>query len=79
MSVSFRNPQVGALARELADLRETDMREAAIFALGEALRAERRKRPLAERSMALADKAAAMAGPSSRPVAKDEIDELWGQ
>jgi antitoxin VapB len=79
MGISIRDPEAGELARELAAARKTNMTEAIIFALREALRRESEKRPLEERLEALANKAAAMAGPNGRIVTKEEIDDLWDQ
>ncbi len=79
MALSIRDPEVGELARKLADLRKTNMTEAIAHALRNELKRERDKRPLEDRLEELADKAAAMAGPNGRIMTKDEIDELWGQ
>ena len=79
MGISIRDAEAGKLARELAELRKTNMTEAIIFALRQALLREREKRPLAERLYDLAAKAAALAGPNPREVTKEEIDALWGQ
>jgi antitoxin VapB len=79
MGVSIRNPEVGELARELAKLRKTNMTEAIAYALREELERERRKTPLVERLRRIADETVAMAGPNSREVTKEEIDDLWGQ
>ena len=79
MGISIRDPEVGALARELARVRKTNMTEAIAHALREELKRERDKRPLVERLRQLAEETAAMAGPNPREVTKDEIDDLWGQ
>jgi len=79
MGISIRDAEAGKLARELAELRKTNMTEAIIFALRQALLREREKRPLAERLHDLAAKAAALAGPNPREMTKEEIDALWGQ
>ena len=79
MGISIRDPEVGALARELAALRSTNMTEAIAHALKEELRREREKVPLVERLGRLADETLAMAGPNRREVTKEEIDDLWGQ
>jgi len=79
MGISIRDPEVGALARELARLRKTNMTEAIAHALREELKRERDKRPLVERLRQLAKETAAMAGPNPRDVTKEEIDDLWGQ
>lgn len=79
MGISIRDPEVGALARELARLRKTNMTEAIAHALKAELKRERDKRPLVERLEALADETVAMAGPNPREVTKEEIDDLWGQ
>jgi hypothetical protein len=78
MGISIRDPEVGELARKLAELRKTNMTEAIAFALRNELKRERDKRPLEERLEELAQEAAAMAGPSGHVMTKDEIDELWG-
>jgi antitoxin VapB len=78
MGISIRDPEVGALARELAELRKTNMTEAIAFALRNELKRERDKRPLEERLEELAEQLRAEAGPNPREVTKDEIDELWG-
>lgn len=79
MGISIRDPEVGALARELARLRKTNMTEAIAHALRSELKRERDKRPLAERLEEIARGTMAMAGPNGREVAKEEIDALWGQ
>jgi antitoxin VapB len=79
MGISIRDPEVGALARELARLRKTNMTEAIAHALKAELKREREKRPLEERLRRLAEETAAMAGPNAREVTKEEIDDLWGQ
>jgi antitoxin VapB len=78
MGISIRDPEVGELARELANLRKTNMTEAIAHALRSELKRERDKRPLRERLEELARETAAMAGPNPRDVTKEEIDELWG-
>jgi hypothetical protein len=79
MGISIRDPEVGKLARELADLRKTNMTEAIAYALREEVRRERAKRPLVERLEALADETLAMAKPGGHVMTKEEIDALWGQ
>ncbi len=79
MGISIRDPEVGALARDLARLRGTNMTEAIAHALRAELKRERDKRPLKERVEALADQLKAEAGPNGREVTKEEIDALWGQ
>jgi antitoxin VapB len=79
MGISIRDPQVGELARELANLRKTNMTEAIAHALRSELKRERDKRPLAERLAELAARARAEAGPNPRDVTKEEIDAMWGQ
>jgi hypothetical protein len=79
MGISIRDPEVGELARKLADLRKTNMTEAIAFALRNELKRERDKRPLHERLAELANKAKAMAGPNPREVTKEDIDAMWGQ
>jgi antitoxin VapB len=78
MGISIRDPEVGELARELARLRKTNMTEAIAHALRSELERERDKRPLAERLEELARDTQAMAGPNTRDVTKEEIDQLWG-
>jgi antitoxin VapB len=79
MGISIRDPEVGELARELANLRKTNMTEAIAHALRSELKRERDKRPLAERLAELAARARAKAGPNPREVAKEDIDAMWGQ
>ena len=79
MGISIRDPQVGELARELARLRGTNMTEAIAHAVRSEIERERRKKPLVERLRQLAEETAAMAGTNPREVAKEEIDDLWGQ
>lgn len=79
MGVIIRDPAVGALARDLARLRGTNMTEAIAHALRAGLKRERDKRPLVERLKALADQLKAEAGPNGCEVTKEEIDALWGQ
>ncbi len=79
MTISIRNPEVGVLARKLAELRETNMTEAIAFALRNELKREREKRPLAERLEDLAGQLKAEAGPNPREVTKEDIDVMWGQ
>jgi antitoxin VapB len=55
------------------------MTEAIAHALRAELKRERDKRPLTERLKRIADQTIAMAGPNPREVAKEEIDDLWGQ
>jgi len=43
MGISIRDPEVGRLARELADLRKTNMTEAIVHALREDLARERQR------------------------------------
>jgi antitoxin VapB len=79
MGISIRDPEVGELARELANLRRTNMTEAIAHALRSELKREREKRPLAERLAELAARARAEAGPNPREVTKEDIDAMWGQ
>jgi len=79
VSLSIRDPEVGELARKLADLRKTNMTEAIAFALRNELKREREKRSLAERLEELAQKLKAEAGPNPRDVTKEDIDAMWGQ
>ena len=79
MGISIRDPEVGALARELARLRKTNMTEAIAHALKAELRRERDKRPLVERLEALADETLAMGKPGDRVMTKEAINALWGQ
>ena len=46
---SFRDPEVGRLARKLAAVRKTNMTEAIIYALRAELMREEKSRPLGER------------------------------
>jgi hypothetical protein len=79
MGISIRDPEVGVLARELANLRKTNMTEAIAHALRSELKRERDKRPLRERLEGLAARARAEAGPNPREVTKEDIDAMWGQ
>jgi antitoxin VapB len=79
MGISIRDPEVGELARELANLRKTNMTEAIAHALRSELKRERDKRPLAERLEELANETLAMGRPGGHVMTKDEIDDLWGQ
>jgi antitoxin VapB len=79
MGISIRDPEVGELARELANLRKTNMTEAIAHALRSELKRERDKRPLAERLAELAARARAKAGPNPSEVTKEDIDAMWGQ
>jgi antitoxin VapB len=79
MGISIRDPEVGELARELANLRKTNMTEAIAHALRSELKRERDKRPLRERLEGLAARARAEAGPNPREVTKEDIDAMWGQ
>ena len=79
MGISIRDPEVGDLARELANLRKTNMTEAIAHALRSELERERAKSPLVERLGKLADETLAMGRPGGRVMTKDEIDDLWGQ
>ena len=66
MGISIRDPEVGELARELANLRKTNMTEAIAHALRSELKRERDKRPLAERLAELAARARANGGSERR-------------
>ncbi len=79
MAISIRNPEVGELARKLAELRKTNMTEAITHALRSELKRERDKRPLEDRLEDLANETMAMAKPGGHVMTKEEIDELWGQ
>ena len=79
MGINIRDPEVGALARELARLRKTNMTEAIAHALRAELKRERDKKPLHERLEKLADETLAMGRPGGHVMTKDEIDDLWGQ
>jgi len=79
MGISIRDPKASELARELADLRKTNMTEAIVHALSEQLKRERGRPSLGDRIRQIALETAAIAGPNPREVTKDEIDDLWGQ
>jgi antitoxin VapB len=79
VGISIRDPEVGELAKQLADLRKTNMTEAIGHALRAELARERDKRPLRERLAELAARARAEAGPNPRDVTKEDIDAMWGQ
>jgi len=79
VGICIRNPEVGELARKLAELRKTNMTEAITHALRSELKRERDKRPLEDRLEDLANETMAMAKPGGHVMTKEEIDELWGQ
>jgi hypothetical protein len=79
MGISIRDPEVGEHARELANLRRTNMTEAIAHALRAELKRERDKKPLHERLEKLADETLAMGRPGGHVMTKAEIDDLWGQ
>jgi antitoxin VapB len=79
MGISIRDPKVGELARELANLRKTNMTEAIAHALRNELKRERDKRPLEDRLDELAEQLEAEAGPNPHEVGKKDIDAMWGQ
>ena len=79
MGISIRDPEVGELARKLAELRKTNMTEAIGHALRSELKRERDKRPREDRLEDLANETMALAKPGGRVMSKEEIDELWGQ
>lgn len=74
---NVRNPRAHALARELAQRRNTGITEAVIHALEHGLERERSSTPLAQRLEALADRALAKAGPNPRPVTEADRDAMW--
>ena len=78
MALSIRDPDASKLARELADLRNTNMTEAIVHALRSELERERAKRPLADRLQELAQRLKAEAGPNPKEVTKEDIDAMWG-
>ena len=55
MALSVRDPEVGRLARELADLEKSNMTEAIVVALRNERKRERDRSPLGERLEKLAD------------------------
>ena len=67
MGISIRDPEVGELARELANLRKTNMTEAIAHALRSELKRERDKRPLGERLAELAARDASAMASARRP------------
>jgi len=79
MGISIRDSEVAKLAKELAELRGTNMTEAIGWALRDSLARARGKSSLAARLEKLGQETVAMAGPNRREVTKDEIDDLWGQ
>jgi antitoxin VapB len=76
--LTIRDPRAAALAKALAEARQTTMTQAVVTALENELRQDRKGAPLVQRLRALALKARAMAGPDAREMTKDEIDELSG-
>lgn len=79
MPLNIRDPRASELARTLAARRGTNMTEAIISALEDALRGERAKMPLSKRASRIASGLTKAARGKSRKVTKVEIDEMWGQ
>lgn len=78
MNLQIRDPRARELARRLAAKRKISMTEAVIEALESELKREGGRIPLADRLAAIASDLKARAGQGGRPVAKDEIDDMWG-
>ena len=77
MPLHIRDNRAATLARRLAKRKGTTMTDAVIGALEGALLRE--ERPLAERLADIAREAKRLANPRrARPVAKTEVDALWG-
>ena len=79
MGISIRDPEVGELARELANLRKTNMTEAIAHALRSELKRERDKRPLRERLEELAGETRRNGRPESARRDEGRDRRLWGQ
>ena len=79
MGISIRDPEVGELARELANLRKTNMTEAIAHALAQRTEARTRQAAAGGAAGRASAETRAMAGPNPRDMTKEEIDELWGQ
>ena len=77
--LTIRDPRAAALARQLAEARQTTMTQAVVTALEHELRRDREATPLASRMRAIAERAKALAGPNGRTMTQDEIDALSGQ
>ena len=75
--LNIRNPRAHALASELAARRKTGITDAVITALESELRREKEAVPLADRLLAIAERARAKAGPNRREVTEEERDEMW--
>ncbi len=77
--LNVRDPRAQALARELAERRNTTMTKVVVSALENELARDRERIPLRDRLLKLADQLAVDAGPNGRDVSKAEIDAMWGQ
>jgi len=64
--LTIRDPRAAALAKQLAEVRQTTMTQAVVTALENELRQGREAAPLPVRLRALGKKATAMAGPKAR-------------
>ena len=79
MGISIRDPEVGELARELANLRKTNMTEAIAHALRSGAEARTRKAAIGERLAELAARERERRrARMPREVTKEEIDATVG-
>lgn len=78
MSISIRDPKAEILAKELAARRGTNMTQAIISALEEAIAADRARVPLSRRVAAITEELKTKARPGGRDMSRDEIDAMWG-
>lgn len=78
MPISIRDPKAEILAKELASRRGTNMTQAIISALEDAIAADRAKVPLAKRVAAITAELKAKTRPGGREMSREEIDSMWG-
>jgi antitoxin VapB len=79
MALPVNDPQILALARELARHRGMTVTEAIISALEAELALEQASPPVSQRLLDIAADLKANAGPDGRAMSRTEIDALWGQ
>jgi antitoxin VapB len=75
--LNIRNPRAHELAQELADRRKTGITEAVIVALENELRREAEAVPLAERLLAIAERARTKSETVGPPLTDEERDAMW--
>lgn len=78
MTLQIRDDRARELAQRLARKRNLTMTEAVIQALEGELRRESEKEPLAARLKRISSELVAQGEPGGHPMAKDEIDAMWG-